>query len=58
VGTWPNRTETEPVAFSTLYIANSDLVDRFKDGKKLSEPDRTTFYRGGATGYTTYEFSK
>lgn len=42
------------VAFGRLYIANPDLVARFKAGAPLNEPQRATFYGGGAAGYTDY----
>ena len=42
------------VAFGKLFIANPDLVQRFKDKAPLNTPDNTTFYGGGAKGYTDY----
>ena len=42
------------VAFGKLYIANPDLVERFKTHAPLNEIDPTTFYGGGAKGYTDY----
>ncbi|MCF6367369.1 alkene reductase [Rhizobium halophilum] len=42
------------VSFGRLFIANPDLVERFKSGTVLNEPDRDTFYGGGAKGYTDY----
>jgi N-ethylmaleimide reductase len=42
------------VAFGKLFIANPDLVQRFKDNSVLNQPDNTTFYGGGAKGYTDY----
>ncbi len=42
------------VSFGRLYIANPDLVARFRDGVKLAEGDKETFYTTGAEGYTTY----
>jgi N-ethylmaleimide reductase len=44
----------DAVAFGKLFIANPDLVERFKDGAPLNEPDKATFYGGGAKGYTDY----
>jgi len=44
------------VAFGKLYIANPDLVARFKCGAPLNKPDSSTFYGGGAQGYTDYPF--
>lgn len=42
------------VAFGRPYIANPDLVRRLREGAPLNVPDRTTFYGGGARGYTDY----
>lgn len=42
------------VAFGRLFIANPDLVERFKRGAALNEPDTSTFYSGGDKGYIDY----
>ncbi|MBX3659783.1 MAG: alkene reductase [Ramlibacter sp.] len=42
------------VAFGKPFIANPDLVHRLHDNAALNEPDKTTFYGGGAKGYTDY----
>ncbi|MBU2710846.1 alkene reductase [Zooshikella sp. WH53] len=42
------------VAFGRPYIANPDLVERFKSNSELNEPDSDTFYGGGAKGYIDY----
>lgn len=42
------------VAFGKLFIANPDLVSRFKRGAGLNELDKATLYGGGAKGYTDY----
>jgi N-ethylmaleimide reductase len=42
------------VAYGALYIANPDLVERFKAGAPLNSPDPSTFYIGGERGYTDY----
>ena len=44
----------DAVAFGRSFIANSDLVERFRQGAALNTPDRTTFYGGDAHGYTDY----
>jgi N-ethylmaleimide reductase len=44
------------VAFGTLYIANPDLVERFRKGAALNTPDPDTFYGGDEHGYTDYPF--
>ncbi len=42
------------VAFGTPYIANPDLVYRLRQDAPLNQPDKTTFYGGGAKGYTDH----
>jgi len=42
------------VAFGKAYIANPDLVERLRRDAPLNAPDKTTFYGGGARGYTDY----
>ena len=42
------------VAFGQLYLANPDLVERFRRGAPLTAPDTKTFYGGAAQGYTDY----
>jgi N-ethylmaleimide reductase len=46
--------EVDAIAFGTLYIANPDLVARFKAGADLNKPDPSTFYGVGPKGYTDY----
>jgi N-ethylmaleimide reductase len=43
------------VAFGRLFIANPDLVRRIKEDGPLNVFDRSTFYGGGAQGYTDYK---
>lgn len=43
-------------AFGRPFIANPDLVERLRSGAPLNEPDRSTFYGGGAAGYVDYPF--
>jgi N-ethylmaleimide reductase len=42
------------VSFGTPYVANPDLVERFRLGAPLTPSDRATFYGGDARGYTDY----
>ena len=42
------------IAFGTPFIANPDLVERLKRAAPLNTPDKSTFYGGGAKGYTDY----
>ncbi|CAK4102913.1 unnamed protein product [Aphanomyces euteiches] len=44
----------DAVSFGQLFIANPDLVERFAKDAELNTPDRSTFYTGGAKGYTDY----
>jgi len=41
-------------AFGAPFISNPDLVARLQNGWPLAEPDRATFYGGGAQGYIDY----
>ncbi|SPZ65047.1 N-ethylmaleimide reductase [Serratia quinivorans] len=49
-----NKGFIDAVAFGRSYIANPDLVERFKQSAELNEPKPETFYGGGAEGYTDY----
>jgi N-ethylmaleimide reductase len=42
------------ITVAKLSLANPDLVERIKLGAPLNSPDPTTFYGGGAKGYTDY----
>jgi N-ethylmaleimide reductase len=42
------------VAVGKPFLANPDLVERWKTGAKLNEPDMSTFYTPGPKGYTDY----
>jgi len=42
------------IAFGKLFISNPDLVERLKKNAALNPWDQTTFYGGGAKGYTDY----
>jgi N-ethylmaleimide reductase len=44
----------DAVAFGRPFIANPDLVERFRVGAALNKPDPATFYGGGEHGYTDY----
>ena len=44
----------DAVAFGQLYIANPDLVERFKLNAPLNAPDPGTFYGGSEKCYTDY----
>lgn len=44
----------DAVTFGRAFIANPDLPARIKLGAALNTPDQSTFYGGGAAGYTDY----
>ena len=48
------RGRVDLVSFGRLYIANPDLVERLRAGAPLNVPDRSSFFGGGAAGYTDY----
>jgi len=49
-----NEDNSDLVAFGVPFIANPDLPERIKQGAELNAADPTTFYGGGAEGYTDY----
>ena len=49
--------EADLIAFGRPFIANPDLVERFKSGAPLAAADPATFYGGDAHGYTDYPTS-
>lgn len=42
------------VAFGRPFLANPDLIERWKAGAALNAPDMNTFYTPGPKGYTDY----
>ncbi len=44
------------VAYGVPFIANPDLVERFKKDAQLNEADSKSFYGGNEKGYTDYPF--
>ena len=44
------------IAYGRNFIANPDLVERFRDNAPLNPYDRSTFYGGTEKGYTDYPF--
>lgn len=46
--------DADLVAFGVPYLANPDLVERFRTGAELNKPDPSTFYGGAEKGYTDY----
>lgn len=49
-----NEGKADLVSFGQLFIANPDLVERFKDQLPLSESNPDTYYTGEEKGYTDY----
>ena len=41
-------------AFGQPFIANPDLVERYRDDDVVVKPDSDSYYRGGSKGYTDY----
>ena len=46
--------DADAIAYGRLFLANPDLPARFRQGAALNRHDRSTFYGGGAKGYTDY----
>jgi N-ethylmaleimide reductase len=51
------KNHADLIAFGVLFIANPDLPKRFASNAALNRPDPSTFYEGGAKGYTDYPFA-
>ncbi|NEQ54690.1 MAG: alkene reductase, partial [Leptolyngbya sp. SIO3F4] len=45
---------TDAIAYGIPFIANPDLVERFKQSAPLNEPDPSTFYTHNHKGYIDY----
>jgi 2,4-dienoyl-CoA reductase-like NADH-dependent reductase (Old Yellow Enzyme family) len=46
--------EADAISYGRLYIANPDLVERFRVDAPLNEPVPASFYGGGPEGYIDY----
>lgn len=46
--------QADAIAFGRPFLANPDLVERFRPGGPLNTPDAATFFGGGEAGYTNY----
>lgn len=46
--------DADAVAFGKLFIANPDLVERFRKGAPLNDPNPATFYAHSPEGYIDY----
>lgn len=51
---WVEKGHADAVAFGRLFLANPDLPERIAQDGPYNEPDESTFYGGGAEGYTDY----
>ncbi|MEO1207654.1 MAG: alkene reductase [Pseudomonadota bacterium] len=49
-----NAGHAKAVAYGRPFIANPDLVERFRKDAPLNEPDSDTFYTPGPKGYIDY----
>lgn len=49
-----NVGDADLVSFGVPFLANPDLVERFRTDAPLNTPDQTTFYTPGEKGYTDY----
>jgi N-ethylmaleimide reductase len=49
-----NAGAADLVSFGMPFLANPDLVERFRVGATLNAPDPSTFYQGEERGYTDY----
>lgn len=48
--------KADAIAFGRPFLANPDLVERFRRGATLNAADGSTFYGGAEKGYTDYPF--
>lgn len=46
--------QTDLITYGVPFLANPDLVERFRRGTPLNAPDFATFYWGDSKGYTDY----
>jgi len=51
---WIAEGRMDLAVFGRKFLANPDLPRRFRKGAPLNEPQKDTFYGGGAHGYTDY----
>jgi N-ethylmaleimide reductase len=52
--TWLAQGKADLIAFGRKFLANPDLPERFRLRTPLNRDDPTTYYGGGAKGYTDY----
>ena len=51
---WLEQGKADLIAFGRKFIANPDLPERFRKNLPLNADDPSTYYGGGAKGYTDY----
>jgi N-ethylmaleimide reductase len=51
---WLEMGRADVIAFGRKFIANPDLPERFRRRAPLNKDDPSTYYGGGAKGYTDY----
>lgn len=51
---WLKEGKADLIAFGRKFLANPDLPERFRMQAPLNADDRSTYYGGGAKGYTDY----
>ena len=51
---WLREGRADLIAFGRKFLANPDLPERFRLRAPLNPDDRSTYYGGGAKGYTDY----
>jgi N-ethylmaleimide reductase len=51
---WLQQGKADLIAFGRKFLANPDLPERFRSGASLNADDPSTYYGGGAKGYTDY----
>jgi N-ethylmaleimide reductase len=51
---WLRQRKADLIAFGRKFLANPDLPERFRSRASLNADDPSTYYGGGAKGYTDY----
>jgi N-ethylmaleimide reductase len=51
---WLRQGKADLIAFGREFLANPDLPERFRERVALNPGDPSTYYGGGAKGYTDY----
>ncbi len=50
-----DKGQADAISFGRHYVANPDLVEKFKDGAELTKPNYKTLYTVGPKGYSDYD---